>query len=84
MNESKQYKKLQNYQRLQNHKLLQECLITMRDSFFRKLDPEEEEKFREWARENWLPDKECNELWHPVVRDEWEKITEDYKSIDKW
>ena len=40
---------------------------TMPDAFFRKLDAEEEAKFRQWARDQWV-------CWHPVVRDEVRKI----------
>ena len=41
---------------------------------FRELTNEEDERFREWAREHWRPNTEPNPLWHPVVRDEWSKI----------
>ena len=43
----------------------------MEDFMFKKLDKEEELKFREWARENWKPNTTPDSLWHPVVRDEW-------------
>lgn len=48
----------------------------MEDSFFRKLSLEEEEPFRQWARDHanepeW---REQAEILHPVVRDEWRKI----------
>lgn len=42
--------------------------------FYRKLGPEEEEKFRQWARDNWAFGKECPSFWHPVVREEWAKL----------
>jgi len=58
--------------------------MSIPNSFFRDLDLEEESKFRQWARDNWEPNKEPNPCWHPVVRDEWQKVTEDYKSIDRW
>jgi hypothetical protein len=41
---------------------------------FRELTKEEEEQFREWAREHWAPNIEPSPLWHPIVRDEWAKI----------
>ena len=41
---------------------------------FRKLSKREEAEFRQWARDNYMPDKETNSLWHPVVRDEWKKM----------
>ena len=44
---------------------------------FRELTPEEEIKFRQWARNNYHPREEINELWHPVVRAECERINEE-------
>lgn len=43
---------------------------------FRELSVEEEQEFRQWARDNWTPGSEPNQVWHPVVRDEWKKIDE--------
>ena len=45
-------------------------------SLYRELDTEEEKEFRQWARDN-FDIKSVNTAWHPVVRDEWEKITDD-------
>lgn len=49
----------------------------MSDSLFKKLTVDEENGFREWARdpvnhtqEHW----EKRGIYHPVIRDEWEKI----------
>jgi hypothetical protein len=49
----------------------------MPDSFFKELTVDEENGFREWARdpvnhtqEHW----EKRGIYHPVVRDEWEKV----------
>ena len=42
---------------------------------FRKLDQNEEEDFRAWARENQTAEHyEKRDVYHPVVRDEWERI----------
>ena len=46
----------------------------MDDMFFRKLTVKEEKRFRRWARKNWKPGDEVNPVWHPVVRDEIEKM----------
>lgn len=43
-------------------------------SFFRELSPAEEQEFRQWARDNYTPGAEQSPLWHPVVRDECNKI----------
>jgi hypothetical protein len=49
----------------------------MPDSLFRLLTPREEEKFRQWARDNWSPTLPENfGSFHPAVRDEWRKIDE--------
>ena len=58
--------------------------MTFRDSNgmeFRTLSPEEEEEFRQWARDNFDSGKEANPLWHPVVRDEWAKLLEKEKML---
>jgi len=44
-------------------------------SLWRTLSPEEEKEFRQWAHDNFDPDGEANCMWHPVVRDEWEKLS---------
>lgn len=44
---------------------------------FRDLNLEEEKEFRQWARENYKPGDEINSVWHPVVRDECEKINQE-------
>ncbi len=40
---------------------------------FRHLNPEEEEQFRQYARDNDPPDITKWEIYHPVCREEWEK-----------
>lgn len=51
--------------------------MALPDSFFRVLGPEEEQEFRQWARDNHNPGDEVDEVWHPVVRDECKKIDEE-------
>jgi len=41
---------------------------------FRDLNPEEEKEFRAWARDHHHPGDVINQCWHPVVRDECQKI----------
>ena len=36
-------------------------------NLFRKLDADEEAKFRKWARDNYKPHTEISGVWHPVV-----------------
>jgi len=43
---------------------------------FKQLSASEELSFRSWARENFSLTQEVNPMWHPVVRDEWAKLTE--------
>jgi hypothetical protein len=53
----------------------------MPDSLFRSLTPREEEKFRQWASDNWSPNLPENfSAFHPVVRDEWRKLDEQRKT----
>lgn len=46
---------------------------------FRELDKKEEKEFRQWARDNYKKGDEIKPIWHPVVRDECNKINEDRK-----
>lgn len=48
----------------------------MNDQFFRRLNTQEEQEFREWARENWAPGDLVEAVWHPVVRDECARMLE--------
>ena len=44
---------------------------------FRELTPEEEIKFRQWARDNYIPGSKIKLFWHPVVRLECVKMNEE-------
>lgn len=47
-------------------------------NIFRDLTAEEEEEFRQWARDNFIPDIDViNNLWHPVIQDECMKMIND-------
>jgi hypothetical protein len=37
---------------------------------FKRLSPNEEAAYRQWARDNYLPLSSINGTWHPVVQDE--------------
>jgi hypothetical protein len=41
---------------------------------FRQLNEGEEEKFRQWARRNYKPGQPIITFWHPVVRDECQRM----------
>ena len=47
---------------------------------FRQLNQKEEKEFRVWARKNYVPHTDIPVIWHPVVRDECQRINkeEDY------
>lgn len=49
----------------------------MDDSLFKRLTPQEEKAYRAWARANWQPGQYINPVWHPVVRDECERMTKE-------
>jgi len=41
---------------------------------FKTLTPNEEESYRQWARDNYTPMKPIPGIWHPVVQDECAKM----------
>ncbi len=45
---------------------------------WRNLSKDEEEEFRQWARDNWKSKTEPNLLWHPIIKEEWSKLDEKY------
>jgi hypothetical protein len=45
--------------------------------FFRKLDPKEEESFRQWAHANYVPFSPILGIYHPVVQEECVKINKE-------
>jgi len=54
-------------------------LSNVPDEFFRELDPTEEQEFRQWARDNFAPGRHPSGLWHPIVRQEWQKLQGEYE-----
>jgi hypothetical protein len=46
----------------------------MAKALFKKLSPKKEAEFRAWARKNHHPGDKIDPLWHPIVKDECEKI----------
>ena len=49
----------------------------MDDGFFRYLNEEETEEFKQWARDNHKPGDEVKSVWHPVLRKECQRIDEE-------
>jgi hypothetical protein len=43
-------------------------------SLWRDLQPEEVKEFFQCALDNWKPDTQINNVWHPVVRSTWGKL----------
>lgn len=43
---------------------------------FRILDEEEVLDFQQYAHDNWTPSANPSSVWHPVVRDEWTKMSQ--------
>lgn len=43
---------------------------------WRDLQAEEIKEFVQWALENWKPDTQINNVWHPIVRSTWGKLDE--------
>jgi hypothetical protein len=53
-------------------------IVTELPTLFRELDTEEEEDFKQWARDNWSVDQKVNPVWHPVVVEECATILDNY------
>ena len=51
----------------------------MKAEEFLELSPNQEEAFRKWARENYKPLNPIKEVWHSSVRDECEKMDQEFK-----
>lgn len=47
-----------------------------------KLDQTEEQEFRQWARDNYVPLEPISGVWHPVIQDECAKINSHYQQND--
>ena len=46
-------------------------------NLFRELEEQEEQTFRQWARENYKPYSEIKGVWHWTVQDECVKINKE-------
>jgi hypothetical protein len=44
---------------------------------YKKLTEEEEIEYREWARETYTPLTEIHTVWHPVIKDECNRMNEE-------
>jgi hypothetical protein len=50
---------------------------------WRDLPPKEVEEFVQWALDNWKPDTQINNVWHPVVRSTWGKLDEAFATAKR-
>ena len=50
---------------------------------WRDLPPEEVKEFVQWVLENWKPDTQINNVWHPVVRNTWGKLDESFATAKR-
>ncbi len=49
---------------------------------FRDLNEQEKQEYRKWARDNFDPSSDLlNPVWHPVVRDECNKMIAEAQAI---
>lgn len=51
---------------------------------FRDLDPIQEAEFRQWAIANYTAGQEISELWHPVVRQQCQRINDVASENKAW
>jgi len=49
---------------------------------FKSLSDEQEKEFRNGARENYIPMTKINPVWHPVYREECNKINDEELRIE--
>ena len=49
--------------------------------FFRKVSSEEEQQFRQWARDNYKPFSDISGVWHPYTQDECVKMNLENASL---
>jgi len=49
----------------------------MHDCLFRELNDDEVNQFKQWARDNYVLGTEVSKLWHPVVREECERMEQE-------
>ena len=50
---------------------------------WRDLPHEEVKEFVQWALDNWKPDTQINNVWHPVVRNTWGKLDEAFATAKR-
>jgi len=50
---------------------------------WRDLPSEEVKEFVQWALDNWKPDTQINNVWHPVVRNTWGKLDEAFATAKR-
>ena len=51
--------------------------------FFRQLSSEEEQSFRQWARDNYKTGEKIDGIWHPVIQEECVKMNVENSSLAK-
>jgi len=44
------------------------------DGMYRELSNQEVKEFKQWANENYKPNEPIESLWHPVIKQECERI----------
>ena len=49
---------------------------------FRELSITEQQEFREWARENYLPEEHISPIWHPIIQEECQKINQEARQTE--
>ena len=50
---------------------------------WRDLPSVEVREFVQWALDNWKPDTQINNVWHPVVRSTWGKLDEAFATAKR-
>ena len=60
------------------HAAVQQNAVLNAQGFFSDSTDDEEEDYRQWARENYQPEQMIKSIWHPVTVDECVKIIKEF------
>jgi hypothetical protein len=61
-----------------NQEYIDKMEFKLPDNMFRELGDEEGQEFRDWATDNYVPGAEISNYWHPIVKEECEKINKEF------
>lgn len=66
-----------------DHPNKHDCSSNSSGRLFRPMVDDEEQEFRDYARENYVPHSEINRTWHPHAQDECKRINDEHLNFVK-